>query len=99
MPFIAASTSVDCIVDDTVQTYIYLFTLRSRLCCRIRTHIESDDDRIGGRCQDDIGLVDRADAAMDNLYDHLFIGQLQKALLYCLHRTLNIGLYDDIQLF
>lgn len=36
---------------------------------------------------------------MDNLYDYLFIGQLQKALLNCLDGTLNISLDDDIQLF
>ena len=50
-------------------------------------------------CQNDIGLIDRADTAVDDLDNHFFIGQLQKALLYCLYGTLNISLDDNIQLF
>src|SRR5699024_4613486 len=38
----------DGIVDHAVKPYIHALALCDVFCSRIRTHVESDDDRIGG---------------------------------------------------
>ena len=89
----------DGIVDDAVQTNIYLLPLCSCLCCCIRTYVEADDDGIGCSCQSNVGLVDGTNAAVDDLYHDFLVGELQKALLYSLYRTLYICFDDHVQLF
>ena len=89
----------DGIVDDTVQTDVYVLSLRSLLCRRVRTHVKSDDNGIGCGCQRDIGLVNSSDAAMNNLNNNFFVGKLKKTLLHRFYRSLYIGFDNDIQLF
>ena len=71
--------------------------LRGCLRHRVRSNVESDDDRIGCGCKADIGLVDGTDTAVDYFYYYLFVGQLHQTLLYSLHRTLYICLDNNIQ--
>ena len=35
---------------------------------------------------------------MDALHHYLLVGKLHKALFYCLHASLNVRLYNDIEL-
>ena len=36
---------------------------------------------------------------MDDFDYNLFVGEFYKTLFYCLHGTLYIGFYDDIEFF
>ena len=67
-------------------------------CHAIRTHVEADDDRARGRRQHNVGLVDRADRAVDNLDAHLVVRELLERRTKRLDRTLHIRLDDDVEL-
>ena len=53
-PSIAARISSNRIVDDAVEAHIDAFTLSQRSRLRLRTNIETDHDRLGGRRQQNI---------------------------------------------
>ena len=88
---------LDGIVDDLVEPHIDVLLVRCCLRHRVRTNVESDDDRIGCGCKADIGLVDGTDTAVNYFYYYLFVGQFLQTLLYSLHRTLYICLNNNIQ--
>ena len=90
---------LDCLIDDTIQTQVNLFTLCNRLRGHIRSYVEADNNRIGCRCQRYIGLIDRTNTTMNNFDYYFFVGQFYKALFYCLYRTLNVRLDDQRQFF
>ena len=90
---------LDGIIDHAVQADIHSFSLSRLLGHSIRTHVKSDNDGVGGRGKADIRLVDGSHSSVDDLHNHLVVGQLQEALLQGLHRALYISLHDDAQLF
>ena len=87
----------DRLVNNLIQTDIYPFRLRSRLCCRIRTNVEADDDRVGSARQRNVGLVDRAYAAVDTFDNDFLVGKLRQALLDCFHAALYIRFDNQVQ--
>ena len=89
----------DSLVNDSVQTQIYTFLLCDCFCSCIRSYIEPDNDRIGCRSQSYVRLIDCTYTTVNDLNNYFFIRQFHKTLFYCLNRTLNIGLNNDIQLF
>ena len=86
------------LIDNFIQTYIYLLTLCNGFCSRIRTYIKTNDDRIGSRSQGNVRFIDGTNTTMDHLYYYFFIRQLGQALLYCFYRTLDIC-FDDQRKF
>ena len=89
---------LDCIVDDLVKSDIYALTVCCSLGNRIRSDVKANDDCIWCWCKDNIWLVDRTNAAMDDLDHNLLIWKLDKTLLNSFNWTLYICLYDDIKL-
>ena len=89
---------LDRLIDDLIQTNVHAFSFRGGLCHRIRTYVETDDDRIGCTREHDVGLVDGTNAAVDALHDYFLVGQLEQGLLHSLHATLNVRLHDQVQL-
>lgn len=57
---------INAVIDDTVETHIDAVFFSQCSCIGIRTDVEADDQRIGGRCQHDIGFVDGADSGVDD---------------------------------
>ena len=62
-------------------------------------HVEADDEAVGGDGQHHVGLVDVADAAVNDPYLNLVGAQVLQLAPYRLDAALNIGLENDIQLF
>ena len=89
---------LDGIVDDAVHAHVNAFALSHVAGYRVRTDVESNNDRAAGLCQHDIRLADRADCAVDNLDANLGVAQLLQRLLDGLNRALNVRLDDDRQL-
>ena len=86
---------LDRLVDDAVQTHVDFLAVRDGLRLCVRTNVETDDDRIGSGCKCNVGLVDRANAAVDDFDNNFLVGKLYETLFYSLYRTLYIGFYDD----
>ena len=89
---------LDSLVDDTVQTQVYLLAVCDGFCGSVRTYIKADDDRVGSGCQRYIRLIDGTYAAVDHLNHNLLIRELGQALLYCLYGALYICFYNDRKL-
>ena len=75
-----------------------MLTLRDLTCGRIRLDIETDNDGVRRTCEYDIGLVDRTDTGVDDLYGYLLVPDLLKRILDSLYRTLNVGLDHERKL-
>src|SRR5699024_7590465 len=58
---------LDGIVDDAVHAHVNAFALGHVAGYRVRTDVESNNDRAAGLCQHDIRLADRADRAVNYL--------------------------------
>ena len=67
MPFMAARRSSMALVDDGVGADLDVLALGHRAGVAHRADVEAEDDRVRGRGQDDVGLGDAADAAVDTL--------------------------------
>ena len=89
---------LDCLVDHAVQTHIDFLAVRNGFRLSVRANVETDDDRIGSGCKCNIGLVDRANTAVDDLDNNFLVGKFSETLFYSLYRTLYIGFNDDRQL-
>ena len=61
-------------------------------------HVERDDDRVRRRREQDVRLVDRADARVDDPDLHLLVGQLGERVGQHFGRALHVRLDDDRQL-
>ncbi len=69
---------VDAVIDYTVHAHIYICASRVVTSGTIGSDIKADDDSSGGRGKHNIRLIYRTDAAVDNLYAHLVVGDLLK---------------------
>ena len=61
-------------------------------------HVEPDDDGVRRRGQQHVGLVDRADAAVDDADLDLLVAQLRQRVAEHFGRALHVRLDDDRQL-
>ena len=61
-------------------------------------HVEADDDRLRGRRQHDVGLVDAADAGADDVDRDLVLGQLGDLVLERLGGAGDVGLDEQVEL-
>ena len=89
---------LDRLVDDTVQTHIDFLAVCDGLRLCVRTNVETDDDRVGSGCKGNIGLVDRADAGVDDADADLVVADLLERSLQRLGAALHVGLDDEVQL-
>ena len=86
---------LDRLIDDAVQTHVDFLAVRDGLRLCVRTNVETDNDRIGSGCKCNVGLVDRANAAVDDFDNNFLVGKFYETLFYSLYGTLYIGFYDD----
>src|SRR5262249_10772917 len=61
-------------------------------------HVEADDDRVGGRREHHVGLVDAAGLGMDDVDPDLLLRDLGDLVLKRLQRAGDVGLDDDVEL-
>ena len=87
----------DRLVNDVVQLDVHAFALRNRTRVRTRPHVEADNDRAGGRREQHVGLVDRADAAVNHLDLHFVRRELAECVGQRLHRAVHVALDDQVQ--
>src|SRR6478752_5131666 len=89
---------VDRVVDDRVEPDIDTFTSGALARLRVGTDVEADDDRIVDRRQVDVGLGDRADAAVDDPQLHRVVDlDLEERLLERLDGTRHVTLDDEVE--
>ena len=88
---------LDAVVDDAVHAHIHALLMGRVGGHAVRTHVEAHDDRARGRRQHDVGLVDRADRAVDDLDAHLVVRELFERRADGLDRALYVRLDDDVQ--
>ena len=63
-----------------------------------RADVEADDDRVGGRGEHHVGLVDPAGGGADHVDDDLVLRELGDLVLKRLQRARDVGLDDDREL-
>ena len=63
-----------------------------------RADVEADDDRVGRGGEHDVGLVDAADAAVEDVDRDLVLRQLGDLVLERLDRAGDVGLEDEVEL-
>ena len=88
---------LDDLVDDAVQAHVDLGALGLGLGLGLGAHVEADDDRVGGVRQHDVGLVDRADAAVDDVDADLGLVHLVQRVHERLDGALDVGLDDEVE--
>jgi hypothetical protein len=86
------------VVDDRVQADVDLRALGDVGGVAIGPHVEADDDRVRRRREQHVGLVDGADAGVDDPDLDLLVGQLGERVGQHFGRALHVGLDDDRQL-
>src|SRR5690606_39720889 len=69
---------VDQLIDDRVVTQVDTFALAQALGSGIGTHVEAEQYRAGGHRQVDVGFVDRADAAGNDIDLHFIRTQRRR---------------------
>src|SRR4051794_3365104 len=62
-------------------------------------HVEADDDRVGGRGEHHVGLVDAAGLRVDDVDRDLFLGDFRQLVLERLQGAGDVRLEDDVELF
>src|SRR3954452_22944486 len=85
-------------VDDRVGADVDALALGGAFRVQERPHVEADDDRVGGRGQHYVGLVDAAGLRVDDVDRHPFLRHLRELVLQRLQRTGDVGLEDDVEL-
>ena len=88
---------INAVVDDAVHTHIDVCSRRAVACGIVRPDVKADYDSAGGRSKHNIGLVDSADAAVNDFNSDFLVRELFKALLDSLDRALDIRLDDDVE--
>src|SRR3954470_12129139 len=85
-------------VDDRVGADVDALALGGAFRVQERPHVEADDDRVGGRGQHYVGLVDAAGLRVDDVDRHPFLRHLRELVLQRLQRAGDVGLEDDVEL-
>src|SRR5215212_8498762 len=90
---------LDGLVDDRVVAHLDAFLVRQLGRLALRPDVEADDDRVGRRCQHDVGLGGRPNSTNNNAQRHLVADiDLGQRVLQGLHRTGHVALEDQCQL-
>ena len=89
---------LDGAVDDPVGADVHALALGEALGLGPRADVEADDDRLRGRRQHDVGLVDGADARVDDPQAHLGLLDLLEGVHQGADRALDVALDDDVEL-
>src|SRR5579862_3877936 len=63
-----------------------------------RAHVEGEDHRVGGRREHHVGLVDPADAAVDDVDGDLVLRELRDLVLDGLDRARDVALEHEVEL-
>ena len=85
------------VVDDPVHPHIHIGPGGGLLGVGVRADVEAYHDGTGGGGQGDVGLVDRAYAAVDTFDNDFLVGKLRQALLDCFHAALYIRFDNQVQ--
>ena len=89
---------VERLVDDRVVADLDALALGDGARVADRADVEADDDRVGRGGEHDVGLVDAADAAADDVDRHLVLRQLGDLVLERLGRAGDVGLDEQREL-
>ncbi len=85
------------VINDAVHAHIDLAARRAVACGIVRTNVEADDYCAGCGSEHNIGFIDRADGAVDDLDPDFLVGYFLKGSLDCLGRALNVGLDNNVE--
>src|SRR4051812_15662748 len=85
-------------VDDRVGADVDALTPRRPFRVEQRPHVEADDDRVGGRGEHHVGLVDAARLRMDDVDRNPFLWHFRELVLERLQGAGDVGLEDDVEL-
>ena len=85
-------------VDDRVGADVDALALGGAAGVGQRPHVEADDDRVGGRGEHHVGLVDAAGLRVDDVDRDLLLRDLGDLVLERLQRAGDVGLEDDVEL-
>src|SRR5690606_6781264 len=89
----------DEVVDDRVQADIDALAVGQLLGLRGWSHVEADDDGIGGRGQHHIALGNAADRPLNDAKTYLARAQFFDRVPHSLDRALHIGFDQDVEFF
>ena len=84
-------------VDDRVGADVDALALGGAAGVGQRPHVEADDDRVGGRGEHHVGLVDATGLRVDDVDRDPFLRDFGDLVLERLQRTGDIGLEDDVE--
>ena len=85
-------------VDDRVGADVDALALAGAAGVGQRPHVEADDDRVGGRGQHHVGLVDATGLGVDDVDRDPLLRDFGDLVLERLQRAGDIGLEDDVEL-
>src|SRR5260221_6993218 len=85
------------LIDDAVGADLHPLALRRGARVRVGPQVEADDDGARRLGQQDIGVGDRADAAMHDLHFHFAGGELRQRVGQRFGRAALVGLDDQPQ--
>src|SRR4051794_2547766 len=85
-------------VDDRVGADVDTLARGGAFGVQQRPHVEADDDRVGGRGEHHVGLVDATGLRVDDVDRDPFLRHLRKLVLERLQGAGDIGLEDDVEL-
>ncbi|MMZ62086.1 hypothetical protein D1872_242730 [compost metagenome] len=88
----------NCVINNAMQANIDFFLFRSCFSLAVRTNVKTDDNGIGSRCQNNIGLRDRTSTTMDDLNANAFYLDFLKGALQRFDRTLNVSFDNNIKI-
>ena len=89
---------LDRAVDDRVGADLDALALGDLARVADGAHVEREDHAVGGGGEHHVGLVDAADAAVDDVDLDLVLGQLRDLVLDRLERAGDVGLDDQAEL-
>ena len=90
---------IDGIINNTVETNIYLIPCGKFCGLVCWAYVESDNDGVGRAGQNNIRLGDTPDRVMNRFDANFLIFQVSEGLLDGVNRALDIRLYDQIEFF
>src|ERR1700722_800446 len=91
------SQFVEQFVNDGVAADVHVLERCQVKGFTLGTYVEGDDDGSGSGCEQNVALVHRSRAGVDDLQLHLIGGKLGNHLAEHFHRALHVGLHHDRQ--
>src|SRR3989475_368516 len=88
---------IDHVIDDREVTQVHAIGFDDATGRSIRTHVEADDGGLRSGRRVGVRFSDAAHAGVDNVDADVFVGQRDQCLAEGLHRTLHVGLDDQVE--